>query len=298
MPKAPMVDSRYTYCHENKKRFHEGIDVHEIIISTSKGRSLFSFFCALLFVLHVTHMLRVKEKLGVFIFVTPLLSVFIAKVWLLNALKKESIIVMPAFGFQFETHSRSGRVVRHFVSIGKILKPVLNEVVTSVTCYWSLALILRGEDKLMLVFQESRPPVKILVPIWRALCAATSVEADSEVSDDILPALLIETAIGIITLVIFCNQLSAQENELSMEADTILDAGKALVWLLSASSWRVDVRQAAVTASTAINLAISMVIESTVEGICVRKGFESFASLRDHSQLSVERNKLVGQRNT
>lgn len=60
---------------------------------------------------------------------------------------------MPAFGVQLETHFWSGKVNRRFIPIGKILKPVLNECVTPVTCYWSLALILRDEDELMLVFR-------------------------------------------------------------------------------------------------------------------------------------------------
>ncbi|KAL5984315.1 hypothetical protein ACLOJK_018419 [Asimina triloba] len=60
---------------------------------------------------------------------------------------------MPAFGVQLETHYRSGRIVRRFVPIGKILKPVLNECVTPVTCYWCLAFIVRDEADLMLVFQ-------------------------------------------------------------------------------------------------------------------------------------------------
>ncbi|KAF9603111.1 hypothetical protein IFM89_033836 [Coptis chinensis] len=36
--------------------------------------------------------------------------------------------------------------------IHDILRPMLNECVTPVTCYWSLALIMRGEAELMLVF--------------------------------------------------------------------------------------------------------------------------------------------------
>jgi hypothetical protein len=47
----------------------------------------------------------------------------------------------------------SGRVDRRFVPIGKILKPLINECVTPVTCYWSLALLLRDEEELLLVFQ-------------------------------------------------------------------------------------------------------------------------------------------------
>lgn len=77
-----------------------------------------------------------------------------------------------------------GRAVRHFVPIDKILKPILNECVTPVTCYWSLALLLREEDELMLVFKELQPPIKILLPIWKALCAST----DSSESLDTNPA--------------------------------------------------------------------------------------------------------------
>ncbi|KAF5179998.1 Glycylpeptide n-tetradecanoyltransferase [Thalictrum thalictroides] len=69
--------------------------------------------------------------------------------------------------------SCSGKVMSSFVPIGNILRPVLNECVTPVTCYWNLALILRDEEELMLVFQELQPPVKMLVPIWKALLVAT-----------------------------------------------------------------------------------------------------------------------------
>ncbi|KAM3401256.1 hypothetical protein ACQJBY_005805 [Aegilops geniculata] len=91
----------------------------------------------------------------------------------------ESVVIMPSFGVQLEIHFWSGRVDRHFVPIGKILKPLLNECVTPVTCYWSLALLLRDEEELKLVFQKFRPPVKMLVPIWRALCAFTDSECTS-----------------------------------------------------------------------------------------------------------------------
>ncbi|KAF5937979.1 hypothetical protein HYC85_025485 [Camellia sinensis] len=42
----------------------------------------------------------------------------------------ESIIIMPAFGVQLETHYSSGRIIHRFIPIEKILKPVLNECVT------------------------------------------------------------------------------------------------------------------------------------------------------------------------
>jgi phosphatidylinositol glycan class H protein len=54
----------------------------------------------------------------------------------------------------------SGAVDRRFIPIGKILKPLLNECVTPVTCYWSLVLLLRDEEELKLVFQ-----VKVCMPL-------------------------------------------------------------------------------------------------------------------------------------
>ena len=47
----------------------------------------------------------------------------------------------------------SGKVIRRFVPIDKILKPVLLECVTPVTCYWTLSLIVRGESEMVLVFK-------------------------------------------------------------------------------------------------------------------------------------------------
>ncbi|CAL5371404.1 unnamed protein product [Camellia sinensis] len=82
---------------------------------------------------------------------------------------KESIIIMPAFGVQLETHySRcqtgerkswfnDGRIIHRFIPIEKILKPVLNECVTPVTRYWNLSLIVREEEELELVFKGTSP---------------------------------------------------------------------------------------------------------------------------------------------
>jgi hypothetical protein len=154
----------------------------------------------------------------------------------------------------------SGRIVHRFIPIGKILKPVLLECVSPVTCYWSLSLLLRGEAELMLVFevykyfafqtwisnkrfdwlndfrrhelheiagrgvlqikqdhvwllktkdgrrlrifvvlflnyslklhqhdfhvQELRPPVKMLIPIWKALCDASGIKEGSDTWKD------------------------------------------------------------------------------------------------------------------
>ncbi|KAK8304588.1 hypothetical protein V6Z12_D03G002400 [Gossypium hirsutum] len=54
---------------------------------------------------------------------------------------------------QLETHYTSGRIIRRFIPAGEILKPVLLECVTPVTCYWSLSLLVRGKEELVLVFK-------------------------------------------------------------------------------------------------------------------------------------------------
>ncbi|XP_024459234.1 uncharacterized protein LOC18100686 isoform X1 [Populus trichocarpa] len=97
---------------------------------------------------------------------------------------RESVVVIPTFGVQLETHDVSGRIVHRFIPIGKILKPVLLECVSPVTCYWSLSLLLRGEAELMLVFEELRPPVKMLIPIWKALCDASGIKEGSDTWKD------------------------------------------------------------------------------------------------------------------
>jgi phosphatidylinositol N-acetylglucosaminyltransferase subunit H len=49
------------------------------------------------------------------------------------------------------------------VPIGKILKPMLNEHVTPVTCYWSLTLLLRDEYELMVVFKVNVVPFQLVL---------------------------------------------------------------------------------------------------------------------------------------
>ncbi|KAK4397824.1 hypothetical protein Sango_1257900 [Sesamum angolense] len=109
---------------------------------------------------------------------------FLFRQMLRKQVEKGSVIILPAFGVQLETIYRSGRTVRHFVPIGKILKPVLNECVTPVTCYWSLSLILRGEEELLLVFKELYPPVSMLFPIWKALSAAIDNKERPDLQSD------------------------------------------------------------------------------------------------------------------
>lgn len=170
--KNSISEERYTYIHDGKWP-SAAADVHRIVVRKRGAKGFLVFLSALLILANGLHLFLVKDKSITIIFWSFVLDIFLVKLMLQKPVEKESVIVMPALGVQLETHYRSGKITRRFVPIDKILKPVLSECVTPVTCYWSLSFIVRGEAELMLVFKELRPPVKMLVPIWKALCAAT-----------------------------------------------------------------------------------------------------------------------------
>ncbi|XP_057444887.1 uncharacterized protein LOC130737136 [Lotus japonicus] len=113
------------------------------------------------------------------VYFSLLFDIFLVKLLLPKPVKKESVIIIPAFGVQLETQYVSGKVTWCFVPIDKILKLVLVECVTPVTCYWTLSLIVRGESEVVLVFKNLRPPVKMLVHVWKALRVATDCKEET-----------------------------------------------------------------------------------------------------------------------
>ncbi|KAM0918893.1 hypothetical protein ACQ4PT_008610 [Festuca glaucescens] len=153
-------------------------DIHDVFVEKSVFRVLLYCISAALLG-NVCRVLLSKETLCLCSFWSVSFSAIIAKWLQYKPVKKESLMIMPAFGIQLEQHFWSGRVHRQFVPVSKLLKPLLNECVTPVTCYWSLALLLRDENELMLVFKKLHPPVKMLVPIWKALCAFTNSDGIS-----------------------------------------------------------------------------------------------------------------------
>ncbi|PIN15801.1 GPI-GlcNAc transferase complex, PIG-H component [Handroanthus impetiginosus] len=173
MTPSVITKGRCTYVHDVKKGPPEAIDVHHIIAARKGVGCLMFCTYSLLFAITCFLVLQLlQDKPLTSVLWSFALAAFLLRQFLRKRVEKESVIILPAFGVQLETVYRSGKIVRDFVPIGKILKPVLNECVTPVTCYWSLSLILRGEEELLLVFKELYPPVTMLVPIWKALCAA------------------------------------------------------------------------------------------------------------------------------
>ncbi|PON82742.1 GPI-GlcNAc transferase complex, PIG-H component, conserved domain containing protein [Trema orientale] len=161
------------------KRSH---DIHHILPPTSALYTLLLLcFSALLILATAFYLFFLMEETSIFIVLwSSLLPALLVKLLLRNTIiSKESVVVMPAFGVQLETHYAGGKISRRFIPVDKILKPLLLECVTPVTCYWNLSLIVRGEPELISVFKGLRPPATMLVPIWKALCAATDREEEN-----------------------------------------------------------------------------------------------------------------------
>ncbi|KAJ3701567.1 hypothetical protein LUZ61_005272 [Rhynchospora tenuis] len=170
----------YKYVRSDSSALDKVIDVHDVFVKRSKLRVFFSYIGRLIHLANLLLLLIEKDKLSIGSFWRLFLDVVSTKLLQYKPIKKESVVIMPSFGVQLETHYWSGRIDRKFIPMGKILKPVLNECVTPVTCYWrSLVLVLRDEDQLTLVFQKLRPPIKILVLVWKALSKSTNLEDHS-----------------------------------------------------------------------------------------------------------------------
>ncbi|CAN7120114.1 uncharacterized protein LOC103862415 isoform X1 [Brassica rapa] len=171
---------RYTYIHENENEPTRGaIDIHHVIINGSRVTGYARLWWLAFFLVGlaiIMYFLLGKDNPVRTLSWSCLLSGFFVMIQSRKFVKKESVIIMPTFGIQLETQYLSGKTVSRFIPIGKILKPVLVECVTPVTCYWSLSLFLRGEEQLTLVFKELRPSLKMLVPIWKALCAVSGTD--------------------------------------------------------------------------------------------------------------------------
>ncbi|KAK6939092.1 GPI-GlcNAc transferase complex, PIG-H component, conserved domain [Dillenia turbinata] len=173
MTKNQFANARYKYIHNGSEGHYNDIDEHHIVIRKGSGYVFFVCLLICMLLVHTIYLCLQRGMPGYYFGCGMLLSAILVRSSFQKLVVKESVVIFAAFGVQLETHYRSGRIDRLFIPIHKILKPILNEHVTPVTCYWSLALILHGEEEMMLAFKEKQLPLKMLIPIWKALCAAT-----------------------------------------------------------------------------------------------------------------------------
>ncbi|CAF2067676.1 unnamed protein product [Brassica oleracea] len=189
MVSSSLSNKRYTYIHESESVLRRGaIDIHHVIINRSRSTgyarrmglafflvilgvkdcfidapSVFSSRGCLRWIIHMKQDNPVVLELSVKWFLC-----YDTKSEASKESCSESVIIMPTFGIQLETQYLSGKTVSRFIPIGKILKPVLVECVTPVTCY----------------IRELRPSLKMLVPIWKALCAVIGTDQSEMITDE------------------------------------------------------------------------------------------------------------------
>ncbi|KAI4990575.1 hypothetical protein ZWY2020_038938 [Hordeum vulgare] len=172
----------YIYTHHCES----GVNIHDVFVERSPFRVMFSYIGVICFLANVCHTFLPKS-LCIGSFWSVPFSTIVAKCLQYKSMKKESLVIVTAFGIHIEQYFWTslsfylfytyvilhiGRVHCRFVNINKIIKSVLNECVTPVTCYWSLALLLHDEDETKL---KLHPPVKLLLPICKALCATATI---------------------------------------------------------------------------------------------------------------------------
>ncbi|KAL8243442.1 hypothetical protein R6Q59_009700 [Mikania micrantha] len=177
-------NARFIYVHDNHKFPPHTVDTHHIIVRRSAMKSIVICLLAILLIAYAAFLHFEKGKPVTTVIWSLFMFAILIKLLIQRPIVKESVIIMPEFGVQLETHYGSGKIIRRFIPVSKILKPVLNEHVTPVTCCWCLSLLIRDENELTLVFKKFRPPLKLLVPIWKALCVATDCKESVEFQED------------------------------------------------------------------------------------------------------------------
>ncbi|KAM7256449.1 hypothetical protein ACFE04_012190 [Oxalis oulophora] len=175
MSKVKFANARYTYMHDVTEEPQKIVDCHHIIAKVSNALVFFVFITFLTLLALALCLYSGTEGFSLSLFIL-FGARFVYSIYQKQVVK-ESVVIIPAFGIQLETRYRSGKVVHNFVPVDDILKPVLNENVTPFTCYWSLGFIIRDKEELVLAFKNIRPPVKMLAPVWKALCVATNTKS-------------------------------------------------------------------------------------------------------------------------
>ncbi|CAD5166699.1 unnamed protein product [Musa acuminata subsp. malaccensis] len=134
MSQGLLCHRKYNYNNLDGKGLFQAIDAHDVIVKC-RLQIFLSYFGVAVF-LTITFYLIMMKDLCVSSIWKTLVCFLMAKVLHYNPVKNESVVIMPAFGVQHETHYWSGRVIRCFVPLSKILKPVLNEYVTPMTFFF------------------------------------------------------------------------------------------------------------------------------------------------------------------
>ncbi|CAL9134983.1 unnamed protein product [Musa textilis] len=103
MSQGSVCHRKYNYNNLDGKGFFQAIDAHDVIVKKCRFKIFFSYFGVAVF-LTITFYLIMMKDLCVSSIWKTLVCFLMAKVLHYNPVKNESVVIMPSFGVQLETH--------------------------------------------------------------------------------------------------------------------------------------------------------------------------------------------------
>ncbi|XP_069149441.1 uncharacterized protein [Solanum lycopersicum] len=104
---------KYTYVHEVGKGPPEAIDAHHIVVRRSREKGFNLCLFTLLLFAYPTFLLFRQGKLDTLHIWSLFIMTLLMRLFLKKPVKKESILILPAFGVQLETQYGSSPVCPH-----------------------------------------------------------------------------------------------------------------------------------------------------------------------------------------
>ncbi|RIB27112.1 GPI-GlcNAc transferase complex, PIG-H component-domain-containing protein, partial [Gigaspora rosea] len=97
--------------------------------------------------------------------------------------QKESILSIRDIGIQVETVYINGRTVSRFIERSKISDIIINEGITMLQVKFYMAIIVEGQDKMVVVFQHLLPKYSILIQVYRGTRSIIFNESEESVEN-------------------------------------------------------------------------------------------------------------------
>ncbi|XP_028114670.1 uncharacterized protein LOC114312611 isoform X2 [Camellia sinensis] len=99
-----VANAKYTYIHDNHKGSLETLDSHHVVVRKSSAKAFIVYLSALLLTTTAFSLFLLQDGSIHVLLWSLFLSAFLVKQFIWKPVEKESIIIMPAFGVQLETH--------------------------------------------------------------------------------------------------------------------------------------------------------------------------------------------------
>lgn len=112
------VNGRLRYVHEKDKSPPEAIDIHRIIVQRNRIESFLLRFSAPV-LLAIPSFSFFLQGISISLLLWGLLLVAVVVLLLQALVEKESVIILPAFGVQLETH-----YARYLVNLAPLVMPL------------------------------------------------------------------------------------------------------------------------------------------------------------------------------